>query len=176
MGYVALAPDLFGGSTPSDQTEAEALLAEIDPNLLVRDVRAAADVLLRLPAVEGDHIGVVGMSMGGSMALWLSDRAPEMVRATVAFYGLQDLAFDQTTSAYLFHFAETDPFVDDDAATYLEAVLHLGDLDREISVHRYPGTGHWFFEPGQSGFDEVAAEQAWARTAEFLARNLGPAA
>ncbi|HUW03640.1 MAG TPA: dienelactone hydrolase family protein [Acidimicrobiales bacterium] len=176
MGFVALAPDLFGGSTPSDQTEAETLLAEIDPNLLVRDVRAAAEVLLRLPATEGDHIGVVGMSMGGSMALWLSDRAPELVRATVTFYGLQDLAFDQTTSAYLCHFAESDPFVDDDAATYLEAVLHLGDLDTEISVHRYPGTGHWFFEPGQSGFDAEAAEQAWARTAEFLARNLGPGA
>lgn len=173
MGYVALAPDLFDGATPADEREGEALLGEIDPNRLVRDVRAAADVLHQLPASTGEHIGVLGLSMGASMALWLSDRAPELVRATVTFYGLQDLAFDQTQSAYLCHFAESDPFVDDDAASYFEAVLHLGEAGNEIEIHRYPGAGHWFFEPGQAAFDEAASELAWDRTSAFLARHLG---
>lgn len=172
LGYVAMAPDLFDGQTPTSADQAEALLAELDPNLLVRDVRAAADVLHRLPASNGDHIAVLGMSMGGSMALWLSDRAPELVRATVTFYGLQDLAFEQTSSAYLCHFAENDPFVDDDAAAYLEAVLHLAEHVSEVEVHHYEGAGHWFFEPGQPAYDEPASDLAWERTADFLARHL----
>ncbi len=172
MGYVALAPDLFDGTTPGAADEAEALLAEIDPNRLVRDVQAAANVLHAMPASQGERIAVLGMSMGASMALWLSDRAPELVCATIAFYGLQDLAFDQTDSAYQFHFAETDAFVDDDAAAFLEAVLHLNDIEVEVTTNRYPGTTHWFFEPGQSAFDEAASELAWTRVDEFLARHL----
>ena len=171
-GYVALAPDLFGGRTASTAEEGEEMLAELDPNLLVRDVRAAARVLTQLPATVGDQIAVLGMSMGASMALWLSDRAADEVSATIVFYGVQDIAFDQTSSAYLCHFADDDAFVDDDASRYLEAVLHLAGNDNEIVVHRYPGTNHWFFESGHEAFDPDAAELAWSRTFDFLDRHL----
>jgi carboxymethylenebutenolidase len=38
-----------------------------------------------------------------------------------------------------------------------------------VSFHRYPGTGHWFFEPDRSqAFDQAAASLAWDRTLDFL--------
>lgn len=171
-GFVAMAPDLFGGAIAEDPEEGQDLLAGVDPNILVRDVLAASDVLQKLPAVTGERIGVLGMSMGASMGLWLSDRAAKEVCATVAFYGVQDISFADTSSAYLCHFAETDPYIDENAAAFLEAVLHLGDNDSEIIVHHYPGTSHWFFEPGQDAYDAAAADLAWERTIDFLDRHL----
>ena len=108
--------------------------------------------------------------MGASMALWLSARASEAVCATTVFYGSQDIDFREARSAYLGHFAETDPYVDDDGLALLEAELRLDDLD--VAFHRYPGTTHWFFERDRPEHDPTAAELAWTRTLEFLHRHL----
>jgi carboxymethylenebutenolidase len=40
-----------------------------------------------------------------------------------------------------------------------------------VSIHRYPGTGHWFFEPDRAdAFNQPAAGLAWERTLNFLKR------
>ena len=61
---------------------------------------------------------------------------------------------------------ETDPYVDDDELSLLEAELHLDELD--VTFHRYPGTHHWFFEEDRDAYDEVAAGVEWERTLTFL--------
>ena len=51
----------------------------------------------------------------------------------------------------------------------------LADAGREVTIHRYPGTGHWFAEPSRDAYDAEAAELAFDRTIDFLERTLGGA-
>ena len=169
-GFVALAPDLFVGRVANSVNEAEALLAERDADALANLTRASLRTLRTMPLTPDAPVGVLGFSMGASMALWLSAREADDVAATVAFYGAQDIDFAQARSAYLGHFAETDPYVDDDAVALLEAELHLDELD--VEFHRYPGTHHWFFEEDRPEHDDAAAALAWDRTLDFFRKHL----
>ncbi|MFA5566834.1 MAG: dienelactone hydrolase family protein [Acidimicrobiia bacterium] len=170
-GYVVMAPDLYGGEVASTPDEAEELLAEMDVNAAADLALNSVGALLRLPVTQGNHIAVVGFSMGASLALWLSARANEFVSATVAYYGTQQIALDDAKSAFLGHFAEHDELVDADEVVELEAHLRL--LDKDVTFHHYAGTGHWFVEEDRpAAFDAAAAQISWQRTVEFLNRNL----
>lgn len=169
-GFVALAPDLLGGPIPTTVEEAEQRLGRADADQLAHLTRSSLHHLRRLPVTAPAPVGVLGLSMGASMALWLSARVPEGVAATTVFYGSQDIDFAPARSAYLGHFAEHDPYVDDDGLVLLEAELHL--LDKDTTFHRYPGTRHWFFEDDRPEHDPAAAELAWQRTLEFFRRHL----
>ena len=171
-GFVVLAPDLFGGRTVATPEDGQALLAEADANELAHLTRSSLATLRSLPATPDGPVGIVGFSMGASLALWLSARVPEGVAATTAFYGGQDIDFLGSTSAYQGHYAEVDPYVEDDGLVLLEADLRLLDLDTEF--HRYPGTSHWFFEADRPEHHPEAAELAWERTLAFLRRHLHP--
>jgi carboxymethylenebutenolidase len=171
-GFVALAPDLHGGRSTDDPVEAAELLAAVDPNEVAHLVRSSAFTLQNVPAAAGDDVGVIGFSMGGSWAMWLSARAPELVAATATFYGAQDMDLVASRSAYLGHFAEQDEFVSDEELVLMEADLHV--LGRDVDFHHYPGTAHWFFEEDrEAAYDPAAAELAWDRTIAFLHRHLG---
>jgi carboxymethylenebutenolidase len=169
-GFVALAPDLFEGRTPASVEAAESQLRRADANALAHLTRSSLHTLRELPVTAERPVGVVGFSMGGSLALWLSARVPQAVAATVAFYAGQDIDFVESASAYLGHYAEEDPYVDDDGLVLLEADLHLLGLD--TTFHRYPGTHHWFFEEDRPEHDPDAAALAWDRTVTFLHHHL----
>jgi carboxymethylenebutenolidase len=169
-GFVALAPDLYGGRTTSDPKEAKALLADADMDATLELVRSSVLTLRRMPETPDAPVGVLGFSMGASWALWLAGRMPELVDATTVFYGSQSIDMAPARSAFLGHFAETDPWVSDDELTLLESELHV--LDKDVTFHRYPGTGHWFFESDQPAYDEAAARLAWDRTLEFFKAHL----
>jgi len=172
-GFVALAPDLYAGRTAEDPDEAKAMLAEADMDATLDLVRSSLITLRALPATPDAPVGTLGFSMGASWALWLASRTPELVGATVAFYGTQSVDMSPATSAFLGHFAEDDAYVDDDDLTLLEADLHV--LDKDVTFHHYPGTGHWFFEADRDAYDEPAASLAWERTLAFLRAHLdGP--
>ncbi|MDP1821207.1 MAG: dienelactone hydrolase family protein [Acidimicrobiales bacterium] len=171
-GFVALAPDLFDGQVTDSVEDAARLLEEADPNELAHLTRSSLRTLRNLPATPAAPVGVLGFSMGASLGLWLSVRVPEGVAATTAFYGGQDIDFAGSTSAYLGHYAEEDPFVDEDGLVLLEADLHL--LGLETSFHRYPGTAHWFFEDDRPEHDPAAAQLAWDRTLAFFREHLEP--
>ncbi|HSL59258.1 MAG TPA: dienelactone hydrolase family protein [Acidimicrobiales bacterium] len=175
QGFVALAPDLHGGRTAELPDDAEELLASIDVNAAAGLVRSSAATLRDLPITDEGPIGVVGFSMGASWGLWLAARAPEEVAATVVFYGAQDVDFEPAEAAFLGHFAEHDEFVSDDDLVEMEAHLRL--LGKDVEFHRYPGTGHWFFEEDRpAAYHPAAADEAWARTVDFLHDHLdGPA-
>src|SRR5580704_5221752 len=70
-GYVALAPDLYGGTTTHDEAEALQMLLELPVDRAVRDLRGAVDYLLSRDEMVGETVGVVGFCMGGSFALQL---------------------------------------------------------------------------------------------------------
>ena len=173
-GFVVLVPDLFAGEQADSVDDAEALLSRADANELAHLTRSSLQTLRDLPATPSGPVGVVGFSMGASLGLWLSARVPDQVVATTAFYGGQDIDFAGASSAYLGHYAEDDPYVDEDGLVLLEADLHLLGLD--TTFHRYPGTSHWFFEADRPEHDPAAAELAWERTIAFLREHLHPEA
>lgn len=170
-GFVALAPDLYHGRTASDPADAESLLAETDMDETVRLVSASIVALQSMPGTPDGRVGVVGFSMGASLAFWAATRMPDHVGATVAYYGAQSMDMADATSPFLGHFAETDTFVSDDEVTLLEADLKL--LGKDATFHRYPGTEHWFAEPDQVAYDPDAAELAWERSVRFFREHLG---
>ncbi|MDH5616481.1 MAG: dienelactone hydrolase family protein [Acidimicrobiia bacterium] len=163
-GYTVLAPDLNGGATFTDQTEAEQHLAEADANRLAH--LTSSSVKLLSERAGRPRVGVVGLSMGASLGLWASVRMPEEIGAVAGFYGAQSIDFAGASAAYQLHYAGVDDLVDRDEAALMEATIALEGLS--LDVHRYPGAGHWFFEEGRPEHDPVAAELAWERTCRFL--------
>lgn len=171
-GYVALAPDLFAGKVADTVAAGERQLLEADADELAHLTRSSLASLRELPVTPDGPVGVLGFSMGASLALWLSARVPEGVAATSVFYGGQNIDFEGSRSAYLGHFAAEgeDPYVEDDEIALLEADLHLLQLD--TTFHRYPGTRHWFFEEDRPEHDPDASALAWDRTLEFFRAHL----
>lgn len=170
-GFVAMAPDLLNGQTPTTVADAELLLRDRDMNESAALVLSSVGTLRNFSLTTDGPIGVVGMSMGASWALWLATRAPDDVAAVSVFYGTQEIDFAGMTAAVQGHFAESDSFVDSDARVEMQAHLHLVGLQPEF--HDYPGTEHWFFEPDQAAYDPQAAALAFDRVVGFLRANLG---
>jgi carboxymethylenebutenolidase len=170
-GYTVIAPDLLGGQRPATAEEGEAALAALSPDDLSGLVLSSAHAVRSVARDKTAPIGVVGLSMGGSMALWLSARLPESVAAVVTFYGAQSIDFDDATARYLGHFGDEDHMVSEEDRVVTESFIRLGE--NETDFHVYQGAGHWFFEHGEH-HDPEAAEVAWSRTVEFLASVLQP--
>ena len=163
-GYSALAPDINFGELPQSESDAVDHLGRASPDRLASLVLSSVE-LLNEKALD-DRVAVIGFGMGGSLALWASVRLPDRVRAVVSFYGSQQIDFAGADSSYLIHLASVDEYLSDDEAAFMEATMHLEDLN--VDVVRYPDTKHGFCEPDGDTFDPASFEKAWARTLEFL--------
>lgn len=169
-GFVALAPDLFGGKIARTVEEAEQHMSQwneaqdVPPILL-----PAIDNLSQLQAATGHGLAVIGFSLGAYWALWLAQKKPELIRSVTLFYGTNggEGDFSQSQAAFQGHFAENDPYEPPASVDSLEALLKRAG--RPVTFYRYPGTGHWFFETDRpQAYDAAAAALAWERTLAFL--------
>jgi carboxymethylenebutenolidase len=167
-GYVAFAPDLYHGKLATTIAEAESLSSALDEQIAKADVAAAADYLGE--TAEPSGLAVIGFSLGAYFALGLSAADPERIRAVVLFYGTGPGEFAASQAAYQGHFAEADPYEPETYVNSLEA--YLREVGRPVTFYRYPGVGHWFFEPDRTdAYNQAAAALAWERTLAFL-RNI----
>src|SRR5690606_29339632 len=141
-GFVALAPDMFGGQVATTIEEAEKLSKSGDKGPTPQIVRAAADYLLALPDRSGATIAVVGFSFGAWYAAQLAAELSEEVAAVVLYYGAVEADFAQSRAAYLAHFGELDQFEPPEYIRQMEQGIR--DSGREITLHVYPQTGHWY--------------------------------
>lgn len=170
-GYVAFAPDLFGGKLATTPDEAEALVKahQSKEAEITAQIREAAAFLGE--RTGNREIAVLGLSFGAYYALEFSNLEPTRVRAVVVFYGTGAEEFGKSKAAYLGHFAENDDFEPKESVDGLKKLLT--NAGRPATFHTYPGIGHWFFEPGvKTAYNKAAAELAWERTLEFLRANL----
>jgi len=168
-GFVAFAPDLYHGKVADTIPDAEALGKALDADHLQAEAEIAkATLFLDERASQAGHgLAVIGFSLGAYYALILAAADPEHIRSVVLFYGTGGGDFSNSRAAYLGHFAENDEFEPPSNVDSLEASLRRAG--RPVTFYRYPGTGHWFFEPDRSqAYNQAAASLAWDRTLAFL--------
>ncbi len=175
-GYVALAPDLFGGEIAHTIEEAEQHLSTWDeehgaPPIIL----PAIDELSTHSAVTTPQLAVIGFSMGAYWSLWLALHKPELVRSVVLFYGTNGGGgdFSHSQAAFLGHFAEKDPYESAEVVQQLEK--NLESAGHPVTFYTYPRTGHWFFENDRpEAYNAQAAQLAWDRTLAFLSNSSNP--
>ena len=173
-GFVALAPDLYGGKVAKTISEAKHLRATATASrkepaykYLVRMIR----FLSAHEAVQAPEIAVVGFSMGGHWACWLAQRPELPIVATTTFYAARNGDYSKSASSFLGHFAETDEWVSTAGVRRLRSSLERAG--REFTFYTYPGTSHWFFEKDRAeAFNPAASKLAWERTIDFMSHTM----
>jgi carboxymethylenebutenolidase len=175
-GFVALAPDLYGGKVAATISEAKRLRASVTASRK----EPAYKYLIRMihflsthESVSGPEIAIIGFSMGGHWAFWLAQRPELPIVATISFYAARNGDYSRSGSSFLGHFAETDEWVSLPSIKKLSRSLEKAG--REFTFHTYPGTSHWFFERNRTDvFSPEASELAWERTIDFIRKGLKP--
>jgi carboxymethylenebutenolidase len=170
-GFVALAPDLFGGRTTHDADEAGQLMSELPVDQAARDLGGAVDFLLGHEAVTSSTVGAVGFCMGVGFVLLLAAQQGERVSAAVPFYGVGSAVpktYEGLTAAVQGHYGERDDFYPaDDARAQAEQIRT--ESGAEVEFHFYDA-GHAFHNDTNTlgTYSEADAQLAWSRTVEFL--------
>jgi carboxymethylenebutenolidase len=173
-GFVALAPDLYGGSVTHDENEAMTLATQLVPGQAVADLSGAVGYLLGLPSVTGAAAGVVGFCMGGGFGLRLAAQAGEQAAAAVVFYGAVSPDEDMSgiRAAVQAHFGERDQSIPpDQARALMDRIRAQAGVPTEVYFY---DAGHAFLNDRDlmGTYDEEAAKLAWARTVDFLRTQL----
>jgi carboxymethylenebutenolidase len=174
-GFVALAPDLYGGRTTHDADEAGEMMMSLPVDQAARDLGGAVGFLLDHEAVTSSSVGAVGFCMGGGFVLLLAAQQGDKVGAAVPFYGVGP-AVPQTytglTAAVQGHYGEDDAFYPaDDARRQAEQIR--SESGAEVEFHFYPA-GHAFHNDTDAlgTYDPEQAQLAWTRTVDFLRSRL----
>ncbi len=89
-GFVALAPDLYDGKTASTIGDARALRAEAGSSRKEPAYRYLIRMIGELESQAPGDVALLGFSMGGHWAYWLSRRPELPVSKTVTFYAARD--------------------------------------------------------------------------------------
>jgi carboxymethylenebutenolidase len=174
-GFTVVAPDMFGGAVATTIDGAEALSSATDEAAADAIALAAVDRLAEMVG-PGAPIAALGFSFGAAWSMWAPARRDRLV-ASVVYYGtLAGPSLSKTAVPVLGHFAESDPYESDEGVAAFEQTLR--EAGRSATIHRYPGTGHWFAEPSRDAYLPAAAELAFERTIGFLRAQLvaGPPA
>lgn len=175
-GFVALAPDLYGGTTTHDADEAARMMRELPVEQAARDLTGAVDLLLGHDAVTSSTVGAVGFCMGGSFVLVLASVAGERVGAAVPYYGAVDperVDLAGIRAPVLGHFGSEDGWATPEQARALEHALRE-ETDVEVDIRLYEGAGHAFFndEDHMGTYDPELAARTWQDTLTFLRTQL----
>ncbi|WP_432504370.1 dienelactone hydrolase family protein [Kineococcus arenarius] len=171
-GFVALAPDLYGGRTTHDAEEAQRFLAELPPERAARDLAGAVTYLLARPETTSATVGAVGFCMGGAFVLTLAAQQGERIGAAVPWYGIPGPTtdFSGLRAAVLGHFGEEDASVPLDAVRETERRVRE-QSGADVDFRTYPAP-HAFYNDERPNYRRESAELAWARTTAFLREHL----
>lgn len=169
-GFAVVAPDMFGGQVASTIDDADRLSSSSDEAAIQAIVPAAVDMLASRLGPDAP-LASLGFSFGAAWAIWAPTER-DRVRATVVYYGTWvGSVLGKASTPVLGHFAEDDPYESAETVTEFEEGLRAAG--RDVTIHRYPATGHWFAEPSRDAYRPEAADLAFERTVAFLGRQLG---
>jgi carboxymethylenebutenolidase len=170
-GFVALAPDLYGGTTTHDADEAGSLMMALPVDQASRDLSGAVDFLLAQESVTSDKVGAIGFCMGGGFVLLLAAQQGDKIGAAVPFYGVGPgvpSTYEGLTAAVQGHYAEQDGFYPVDQAQAQEKQIAT-ESGAPVEFFYYDA-GHAFHnnENLVGTYDAANAALAWGRAVEFL--------
>jgi carboxymethylenebutenolidase len=174
-GFVALAPDLFGGKVAHDSDTAGRYMQELPADQAARDLAGAVDYLLADDDVTSSKIGTVGFCMGGGFVLQLAAQQGDKIGAAVPFYGVGQGVPDEyrgITAPIQGHYGEQDGFYPVEQARQQEQKIRE-QSQGPVEFFYYPA-GHAFHNDKDrlGTYDAESAKQAWQRTVEFLKSNV----
>lgn len=168
-GFVALAPDLYGGRTTHDSAEAMQLRKTLPADRAARDLAGAVDYLLGLGSVTSKSVGVIGFCMGGGFVLRLAAQQGDRVTAAVPFYGLPGDDFDASglSASVQGHYGALDHSIPLEAVE--AAFARIREVGATAELFVYPA-GHAFYNDENllGTYDREQAELAWSRATDFL--------
>lgn len=169
-GFVALAVDLFDGRSTTDPAEAQVLSGELDTARAQRRLHAAVAHLRSSAAVTPDRVGLLGYSMGGSLALQMATQVD--LEAVVAYYAiLSDDQFAPLLGPAMVHLAEHDDWDPPDAPQQFFAAV--ADAGGSVEHPAHHGTEHSFANADvPATYARQADSDAWATTVDFFRRHL----
>ena len=175
-GYRALVPDLYRGKIALEANEAEHLMNDLDfGDAAGQDIRGAVQ---HLKATGSAKVGVTGFCMGGALTLLSAVNVPE-ADACVVWYGYPPLEYvdaGKIRAPLLAHWATDDEAFPIEQVDELEKKLRAADVG--FDFYRYNAKHAFANEKADSKnlpmlkYDPEAAELAWRRTMDFLAREL----
>jgi carboxymethylenebutenolidase len=170
-GFIALAPDLFGGKTTHDSGEAGRLMSELPVDKAAQDLAGAVDYLLNHEAVTSSKLGAVGFCMGGGFVLLLAAQQGDRIAAAVPFYGVGEAVPSQysgLSAAVQGHYGVQDQIYPVADAHALEQQIRQ-ESGAHVEFFYYPA-GHAFHnDVNRLGtYDPELAKLAWGRAVAFL--------
>jgi len=174
-GYRALVPDLYRGKTALDAKEATHLMNGLNfGDAAGQDIRGAVQYLKQ----SSPKVGVTGFCMGGALTVLSVVNVPE-ADAGVIWYGYPPLEYvdaKKIRAPLLGHWATQDQAFAISGVDALEKKLREANVKFEF--HRYNARHAFANETADQKkldmlkYDPKAAELAWQRTMDFLAKQL----
>lgn len=171
-GFNALALDFLSplGGTPSNEDEARALFAKLDPAQSIINGQSALQYLNKLPTSNG-KLGAIGFCWGGGMVNQLAVHTPDL-NAAVCFYGMApELTLVPQIKAFvLLHYAAEDERINAGRAAY-ESALTKDKISFES--YTYEGAQHAFNnDTNAARYNKAAADLAWSRSMALFKEKL----
>ena len=155
--------DLFDGRTASSIAEARKLRAMPRKVPMYKSLITDIEALREFGGSSISRVNLVGFSMGGHWAVWLSQRPDLAISSTALYYAARGGSFAESKVSFMAHFAENDPWVSKSARRNMER--QIAKAKCEYTSFDYAGTEHWFAETGQvEQYDAAAAQLALERT------------
>lgn len=175
QGFVALAPDLFGGSVAHDGDEAAEMMSKLPEELGARLLAGAVDYLLGQEAVTSSTVGTVGFCMGGGFVLALAAQQGEKISAAVPFYGVGQgvpASYAGVRAKIQGHYANEDSSYPVEKAHAQEQQIRE-ESGAEVTFFYYDAPHAFHNDENPSGnYRADSAEVAWGRTVDFLRQNI----
>jgi len=174
-GYRALVPDLYRGKVALEANEAKHLMDGLNfGDAAGQDIRGAVQYLKK----DSRKVGVTGFCMGGALTVLSAVNVPE-ADAGVIWYGYPPLEYVDASKVrmpLLGHWATEDQAFPISGVDALEKKLREANV--KLEFHRY-NAKHAFANQAADTkkldmlkYDRQAAELAWQRTMDFLAKTL----
>jgi len=166
-GYRALVPDIYRGKVTAEAAEAAHLMGALDfKDAATQDLRGAVQYLKQ----SSSKVAAIGFCMGGALSILVAISVPE-VDAVSCWYGVPPPeAGDPRTIRVPVqgHFALNDPYFPPAVVDGLEAKLKQGGVRHDF--YRYQAS-HAFGNEKGNNYHHEAAELAWQRSLDFLAKH-----
>src|SRR5579862_8820948 len=141
LGYVAIAPDLYGGASASNPDDARKLSMSVTPQ---NSKKMIDSTTIYLEALDLSRIGITGYCFGGTHAFSYVCESKTIAAGVIYYAGRlpSDEQLANISAPLLIIYGDQDHSVTPDQARQLE--LTLKTLGKDVQLLLYKGAPHAF--------------------------------